>query len=66
MLKILFFLNHSLTLQLHIVTDPRYGIVAGAIKYCKSVYQALILGYTELSNFQINVKNEATIDAFRV
>ncbi len=30
---------------------------------CNSVYPTLILGYTELSNFKINVKNEATIGA---
>ncbi len=45
---------------------PMWDTWRGADIFFKSVYPTLILGYTELSNFEINVKNVATIGVFRV
>ena len=34
------------------------GLAAGATTFLQSVYPALILDYTELSNFETNVRNQ--------
>lgn len=48
------------------LAESRYEASGWDADITKSVYPALILGYTELSNFEINVKDEAAIGAFRV
>lgn len=45
-------------------SEPHCGHVGGICRHYESVYQALVLYGSELSNFTINVKNEATVGAY--